>query len=361
MNTENQDTTSSLQHKLLGFAVALLLAVLTFFAVVKGSEIPLADLLSGLRTASPFFLICAFFSMLGFILFEGAALTVLVRGLGFRATAGQGVVYAAADIYFSAITPSASGGQPASAFFMIRNGIPATAIMAALLLNLIMYTLAVITVGIFALLLFPGIFLHFGLLGRICILIGILTLFGLTLLFLLLLRNQQLLKRLALGIAAFLDALHFRSAPKKIRHKLVHVLEEYDSCVTLVLGKRNMLLKVYLLNLLQRVSQLLVTVFTFLAIRGDASKLAKLFATQIYVVLGSNSMPLPGGIGVTDYLMLNGYMELMTREQAYRLELLSRGLSFYLCMFLSLLIVGVGYLFQKKNKWRKEEKNDWIL
>lgn len=49
-------------------------------------------------------------------------------------------------------------------------------------------------------------------------------------------------------------------------------------------------------------------------------------------------------------------MELMTHEQAYRLELLSRGLSFYLCMFLSLLIVGVGYLFQKQNKWRKEEK-----
>lgn len=218
--------------------------------------------------------------------------------------------------------------------------------MAALLLNLIMYILAVITVGSFALLLFPGIFLHFSLLGRLCILIGILTLFGLTLLFFLLLRNQQLLKKLALGIAAFLDTLHIHSAAKKIRHKLAHVLDEYDSCVTLVLGKRNMLLRVYLFNLLQRVSQLLVTVFTFSAIHGDASKLAKLFATQIYVVLGSNSMPLPGGIGVTDYLMLNGYMELMTREQAYRLELLSRGLSFYLCMFLSLLIVGAGYLFQ---------------
>lgn len=346
MNTEQQETTSSFQHKLLGFAAALILAALTFGAVVKGSQIPLGELLSGIKTASPFFLLCAFFSMLGFILFEGAALTVLARGLGFRATAGQGIVYSAADIYFSAITPSASGGQPASAFFMIRNGMPATAVMAALLLNLIMYILAVITVGSFALLLFPGIFLHFSLLGRLCILIGILTLFGLTLLFFLLLRNQQLLKKLALGIAAFLDTLHIHSAAKKIRHKLAHVLDEYDSCVTLVLGKRNMLLRVYLFNLLQRVSQLLVTVFTFSAIHGDASKLAKLFATQIYVVLGSNSMPLPGGIGVTDYLMLNGYMELMTREQAYRLELLSRGLSFYLCMLLSLLIVGAGYLFQ---------------
>ena len=110
-----------------------------------------------------------------------------------------------------------------------------------------------------------------------------------------------------------------------------------------------MLLQVYLLNLLQRLSQLLVTVFTFLAMHGNPARLMKLFATQVYVVLGSNSMPVPGAMGVADYLMINGYMELMTKEQAYRLEILRRGLSFYTCMILSMIVTGIGYLLLKKN------------
>ena len=76
----------------------------------------------------------------------------------------------------------------------------------------------------------------------------------------------------------------------------------------------------------------------------------KLLATQIYVVLGSNCVPIPGGVGVTDYLMLNGYKQLMEKTQAYQLEILSRGLSFYVCIFVSMATVAIGYLVLRKQK-----------
>lgn len=341
--------------------MTFLLALLTITAVLRGGGISISELTGSIREASLLWLILAICSMCGFILFEGAALTVIVRSLGYPAKYRRGFVYSAADIYFSAITPSASGGQPASAFFMIRDGIPATAVMAALLLNLVMYTMAVMTAGFFALILYPHIFFHFSLAGRLFILIGILTLTCLALLFYLLLRRQYLLQKLALGCAALLERLHCHRLAAKIRHKLDKVLDEYQQCVTLIFGKRRMLLQVFLLNLLQRLSQLLVTVFSFLAIHGTGDKLARLFATQIYVVLGSNSMPVPGAMGVADYLMLNGYMELMTKEQAYRLELLSRGLSFYTCMLLSMLVTAAGYFLLKQTTRGNKKKNDWIL
>lgn len=341
--------------------MTFLLALLTITAVLRGGGISASELAGSIREASPLWLILAICSMSGFIIFEGAALTVIVRSLGYPAKHRRGFVYSAADIYFSAITPSASGGQPASAFFMIRDGIPATAVMAALLLNLVMYTIAVMTAGLFALILYPQIFFHFSLAGRLFILIGILTLTCLALLFYLLLRRQYLLQKLALGCAALLERLHCLRLAAKIRHKLDKVLDEYQQCVNLIFGKRRMLLQVFLLNLLQRLSQLLVTVFSFLAIHGTSDKLSRLFATQIYVVLGSNSMPVPGAMGVADYLMLNGYMELMTKEQAYRLELLSRGLSFYTCMLLSMLVTAVGYFLLKQTTRGNKKKNDWIL
>ena len=116
-----------------------------------------------------------------------------------------------------------------------------------------------------------------------------------------------------------------------------------------------MLAKAYGLNLLQRFSQLLVTLAAFSAIGGSKSLFPKLFAIQVYVVLGSNSIPVPGAMGVADYLMINGYLELMNKEQAYQLEIISRGLSFYACMILSLITVGVGYILLKPKEKRKEK------
>ena len=45
----------------------------------------------------------------------------------------------------------------------------------------------------------------------------------------------------------------------------------------------------------------------------------------------------------------------MNKEQAYQLEIISRGLSFYACMILSLITVGVGYILLKPKEKRKEK------
>ena len=109
------------------------------------------------------------------------------------------------------------------------------------------------------------------------------------------------------------------------------------------------------MNLLQRMSQIMVTLFTFFAIHGDLSKIWELFATQIYVVLGSNCVPIPGAIGVADYLMLSGYQELMSKSDAYHLEILSRGLSFYGCMMISMITVLIGYICLRKKEVRRDK------
>lgn len=46
-----------------------------------------------------------------YILLEGLALLTICRALGYRRSVGQGVLYSAADIYFSAITPSATAAS----------------------------------------------------------------------------------------------------------------------------------------------------------------------------------------------------------------------------------------------------------
>ena len=165
-----------------------------------------------------------------------------------------------------------------------------------------------------------------------------------------LLKKRDIVRGLMTGLAMFLWRIHCKRLAKRLVKKLNKALDEYGQCVSLIFNNKAMLIKVYVLNLLQRLSQILVTLVAFAALHGDLRTLPKLLATQIYVVLGSNCVPIPGGVGVTDYLMLNGYKQLMEKTQAYQLEILSRGLSFYVCIFVSMATVAIGYLVLRKQK-----------
>ena len=338
------------KNKIICFIVTLLLAAFTIYAVFSGGGISFDELMTCIKNASWPELILAMLSMLGFIYFEGEAIRVIVAHMGYPTKRSHGFVYSAADVYFSAITPSASGGQPASAFFMMRDGMPGAAVMTALLVNLIMYTLAVVTIGLVDVIFFPKIFLNFTWAGKLLIIGG-----GL-ILFYLLLKKPQIIKAAGMGIASLLRKLRCHKLADKIEKKMESALEEYGQCVEVVLGGKSMMVKAYILNLLQRLSQIVVTLFTYMAMHGEWHKLPKLFATQIYVVLGSNCVPIPGGVGVADYLMLKGYKQLMTKGEAYRLEILSRGISFYVCMIISMVAVAIGYIVIKRKKSLEKRK-----
>ena len=105
-------------------------------------------------------------------------------------------------------------------------------------------------------------------------------------------------------------------------------------CVALLSGHRPMLIKSFLFNLLQRASQIAVTMLVYLAMGGRTRQAIDIFAMQSYVVLGSNCVPIPGAMGVADYLMLDGFNAFLAQDQVAAMELLSRTISFYSCVLL---------------------------
>ena len=342
----------SIQRKGFWTTVTILIAILTMALVIKSSGMSMAQLRSALGEASLSWLIPAAFSMAGIIFFEGEAVLAILWRAGYPHSHKRGFVYAAADVYFSAITPSATGGQPASAFFMIRDGVPAAVATACLLLNLVMYNAAILTIGISCLILKPTIFLNYQPGSRLLIILGILVLTGLGIVFFLLLWKQQTLFRIAMKLMDLLHRMHLMHHPDKWKEKLLHAMHEYKDCVRLLAGSKKMWIQAYLFNVLQRVAQFSVSLFVFLSLGGEKGKLMDLWVTQCFVSLGSNCVPIPGSMGVTDYLMLDGYRNLMDREMTYTLQVISRGLSFYCCVLISGITVVAGYLLLKKRKTR---------
>ena len=114
------------------------IAACSVAAVVRYSG-SAGDVFGFVRGADIFCVAAAVLCMLLFIFFEGAALRTILSSFGCRAGLPDCAVYSATDIYFSAITPSASGGQPACALMMMRGGVPGPTATVALIWNILLY------------------------------------------------------------------------------------------------------------------------------------------------------------------------------------------------------------------------------
>ncbi len=319
--------------RLLWLLLFLALVALTLYTVMSGSDDFSAErMLALLQNASPLWLIAAVLCMLGFVLFEGLSLRHLESFFGHKRPVRRNLIYSAADVYFSAITPSATGGQPASAVLMIRDGIPAAVTTMCLLVNVMLYTVAVLVIGLLCFLVKPALFLHFSLPSKLLILSGfcVQSLFVAGLL-LLVLKEKIILKLAGWGLK-LLHKLHLIKNIEKKQESLHRMAEEYRSCIRAFRGGKGVVARVLLLNLLQRLCNVGVTVCVFLAVGGAVSDAFIVLIVQGYVLLGAQAIPVPGAVGVTDYLFLDGFRELIPDTAC--VELLSRGISFYLCLLL---------------------------
>lgn len=333
---------------------SFLIAILTVWAIMSQGKNSSPEMIwEFIKSADKFWLCMSLVSMFGFIWFEGIAIVRIAEGLGYKKTMKQGTLYGAADVYFSAITPSATGGQPASAYFMIRDGMPGYAVTVILVVNLIMYTLALLSLGAISLLAKFHYVWNFSLISRILILIGIIVLSTMGILFYMLLRRADFLRAISDSIVFFFDKLHLVRFNQRRREKLDKMIADYGICSSVLVGKKKMLIEVFFWNVMQRLSQFGVSFTIFMAAGSDLKKALDVLFVQCFVSLGSNSVPIPGSMGVADYIMLDGLKMIVGEEQSVNMELLCRGISFYGCVITGLVIVAVGYLLSRLKREKK--------
>lgn len=330
--------------------VSAVLAALSIWAVLaQWKGFSLRAWLDYVSRADPRWLLGAAAGTLGFIVFEGCAIRCACHALRYDVSLPRSVGYAAADIYVSAITPSASGGQPACALLMMRDGIPGIVVTAVLLITLAMYTLSILALGGLCALLRPRVLMGFGVVSRILIAIGSAVQVALAAFFMLLIRSEQLLERICRGALRLLGRLRLLRDEQKHQAKLDATMAEYRRCAALLSGHRPMLVKSFLFNLLQRASIISVPMMAYMAMGGQPGRAPDVFAMQSFVVLGSNTVPIPGAMGVADYLMLDGFKSVLGQDQVAGMELLSRSLSFYGCV----LLCGIAFLFLTARRKRR--------
>lgn len=328
----------------IGLVVAITAVVFTII-LSNNNDFSFSEFFNYLGGLNLAFVIGAFVCMALFIILEGISLNSILSSLGYKRKFHQAFIYSASDIYYSAITPSATGGQPASVYYMNKDKIPVSVATATVTYNILMYVTSIMFIALFAFVCKPSLFFEFDFIYRILIIAGVVIQFFIVCFFLLLMKKPNLLRSMANGIIKFLAKIHLIKDVKRQLLKVEATIDSYKECIDLIGNNKSLALKTFLLNLLQRVSQMSITVCIYFAAGLKGVNILELYVLQSFCLIGSNSVPIPGAAGVSEGIYLSAFSSFMNKGMLINCMMATRGITYYICFILSGVMTFIYHIF----------------
>ena len=124
----------------------LLIFAATLYGVFHGKD--MGRIIEIIKTVNPFWLIPGVICVIIFIWGESIIIHYLMHSLGIKVKKWICFLFSSVGFFFSCITPSASGGQPAQVYYMKKEDIPIPISTMVLLIITIIYKMVLVLLGI---------------------------------------------------------------------------------------------------------------------------------------------------------------------------------------------------------------------
>lgn len=335
----------SVKKQILNIAFLLLLIGLTLFVLLRSNtELNFENIGNFIARSNKWLLTAAVACMFAATFCEGLSLYIISRRFGHKCKLRSAMVYSSADIYYSAITPSASGGQPASAYYMVKDGMSVGTASFTLVFNVIAYTAAIIVLGIAAFIIRPAMITTFDFLPKLLIILGLVVQTLLMLFFIACLVCHKAVLKLGNGIITLLTKLKIVKRPEKWRDKLKTEISKYKDCGKVIRQHKLLFVQALIINIGQRGARVLISCFVCLA-ADPAAPFWDVFVLQSFLIVGYTSIPLPGGVGIFEYLYINLYAGLFTKDFILSAMMIVRTITYYLSMLVTGLITLTYHIY----------------
>lgn len=321
------------KKQLLGIAVLLLLAGVTLFVVTQTtSGLDVDRIAAFLRSVHPILLVLSVVSALSCLVVEGWVCRMLCARLGHRVPMRRCVMWAASDYYISGITPLATGGQPAAAYFMQKDGVPLAEASLLLVLNTTMYQGALFLLGIpgiFIVLLSPHASIPAGAAWMLAY--GFIAIFVMLVVCVLCMVRGSLVRRIGVFFIRVFAKLRLVKNPAKALASMNKALEEYSKTATLIGRDKKAVWGALGINLLQRFMAGMPVCLLALGLGVEPALLPVVFSLNVLCIIGASAFPIPGAAGVTELLFVLLLSPLLG-SATESVMLITRLLVFYLCV-----------------------------
>ena len=338
------------RKSMIGNAVFFLaLFGLTAYAVLKGKEI--SQLIRVMHSVRPVYYAAGFIFINLFVWCESYIIYRMLRVLQYQQVPKRNCIkYSYVGFFFSCITPSASGGQPAQLYYMNRDKVDVSVGAVILLIVTILYKFVLVFLGTLIFIFRHSLiseyiqgaafFFYLGMaLNVICVIVMFLLVF-----------QQTLASRMIIGLVKGLEKIHvLRRKEERIR-KLEDSMMEYHKAAAVIQEHKRLIAGMFGVTLVQRLIHFSITYLIYRGLGLSALGIVDVVALQCVISIAVDMLPLPGGMGISEGLFLSIFRKIFTGGLLYPAMLLSRGISYYALLLISAVMTCVAQVTIKRKE-----------
>ena len=335
------------------FNVIFLLLVFagTLYGVFEGEN--LEEIVRIVKTVNPIWLIPGVLCVVIFIWGESIIIFYMMQTLGIKLKKWTCFLFSSVGFFFSCITPSATGGQPAQIYYMKKEKIPIPVSTLVLMIVTITYKLVLVVIGV-ALIIFGQGFIqtHLCKTRYIFYLGTALNVFCVTAM-LILVFHPVLARKILVNGLAVLEKLHLMKRKSSRLEKLNASMDQYRATAVYLQEHVRVLVVVFAITVFQRFALFSATWFVYKAFGLCGTPAFVIIILQGAISVAVDMLPLPGGMGISEKLFLMIFLPIFGSKLLLPGMILSRGLGYYTELILSALLTIVANFTigrQEKNK-----------
>ena len=344
----------SLKKQIINIAVLLSLIGVTFFIIFRNQDgfslQSVGDFITKIHWP---FLVGAFLCMILNIGCKGMSIGVLSRALGYKKGLRKNYSYAAADIYFSAITPSATGGQPASAYYMVKDEIPISHTTAILSVNLLMYTASLMALSAVTFILRPNLFMNIdSWIVKVCIIVGLLVQLLFLSIYVLIMVSEKVVMKIAKVLVNLAALVRIVKDKEEYLGRIDASVKRFKNSVKLLSHNKKALFASFMCNFIERIVYISIGVLVFYGAKYNIPELQNvkfniidIYALEAYCWFGAYCVPLPGAVGAREAIFNNVFSMVITNVVLLDSTMvITRGINFYISFIFAGIVTMVHHV-----------------
>ena len=331
-----------MNKKLINYSVLIILILITSWIILSNNE--LENLPKLLLQTNKRYILLGVLAMCGNWLMNSVILQSIAKIIHSKFDFLKALKITMIGQYYSAITPFASGGQPAQIYHMKNDSFSLGKATSILMIKFIIYQ---IVVTIFSLSMFAFKLKFIS--NRISmalpfVIIGISISFTSIILIIGLFFNPKIIKTISTFILKLINRIKPLKNMERYLKKIDHHLEEYMISITKIKESKLMAIWVFLLTLLQLTFYFSITYFVYRAMGFNKASFIEIIAIQSLLYMAVSFIPTPGAVGASEGGFHLLFKVFFTNNVLVYAMVLWRIISYYLCIILGGLTTLIDHL-----------------
>ncbi len=325
------------------FNILFLLLVfgLTMYYVFEGED--MGALMRYLKQSDVRYWLAGTVLVVLFILSESVIIHYMMRSVGQPTILVHCFLYSFVGFFFSAITPSATGGQPAQLYFMKKDRLSISISTLILMVVTITYKAVLVVIGLAVVIFRPrGIMEYLEPVIGWCYLGVALNVFCVTFMMILVF-HPTLAETILVGLVRIFGKITHFKREKKLILKIENAMERYRSVADYLRKNKRVIINVFLITFVQRVMWFFITYLVYLSFSLHGTDGVTVTTLQGMISVSVDMLPLPGGMGISESLFLKIFRPICGKDLVLPVMVVSRGISYYTQLIISAVMTGAAY------------------